>query len=382
MSVFVYDPILQDTLSKVRGVGRYLQLLHLTFGNEFQFIARISAVPRDATFINPFFNFLQPPLHVTRVAKKQIAVIHDLIPLKYPAHFPIGLKGQLNVFLNKLSLKTYDRIVTDSEVSKNDVVKILSINPEKIQVIYPALPQVFFNASFDHRSSIIESRKSNIKDRDYFIYVGDATWNKNLVNIARAVQKADVVCMFVGKIFADSPFTVHGSQKDNNVILGTPSVNRGTPESLVDSGQARMTNALNLSHPWQQELKQFMELTKDDQRFIFPGYVSDEELTFLYKNAVANILISRDEGFGFSYFEAASQKTPSILADRPIFHETAQDTALFVDPENPDTIATSLKTLLTDRTMRVTLGEKSYERAKNFTLQSFQKKWTMVFNQI
>lgn len=381
MSVFVYDPTVQDTLSKVRGVGRYLQLLHLAFGNEFQFIARLSAVPRDATFINPFFNFLQPPLHVTRVAKKQIAVIHDLIPSKYPTHFPIGLKGQLNVFLNKLSLKTYDRIVTDSKTSKNDVVKILGIKPEKIQVIYPALPQVFFNATFDHRSSIIESRRLNIKDRDYFIYVGDATWNKNLVNIARAVQKAGVVCVFVGKIFADSPFTVHGSQKDNNVILGIPPW-RETPEPLVDHGQARMTNALNLSHPWQQELKQFMELTKDDQRFIFPGYISDEELTSLYKNAVANILVSRDEGFGFSYFEAASQKTPSILADRPIFHETAQDTALFVDPESLEAITTSFQTLLTDRKMRATLGEKSYERAKNFTLQSFQKQWTMILNQI
>lgn len=373
MSVFIYDPTVQDTLSKVRGVGRYLQLIHLAFGNEFQFIARISTVPRDTTFINPFFNFLQPPLHVTRVAKKQIAVIHDLIPLKYPAHFPIGLKGQLNVFLNKLSLKTYDRIVTDSEVSKNDVVKILSINPEKIQVIYPSLPDIFFQVS--------QASSAQRLAHDYFIYVGDATWNKNLVNIARAVQKAGVVCVFVGKIFAGSPFTVHGSQKDNNVILGIPPW-RETPESLVDPGQTRMTNALNLSHPWQQELKQFMELTKDDQRFIFPGYVSDEELTSLYKNAVANILISRDEGFGFSYFEAASQKTPSILADRPIFHETAQDTAFFVDPESLEAITTSFQTLLTDRKMRATLGEKSYERAKNFTLQSFQKQWTMILNQI
>ncbi len=356
MSVFVYDPTVQDTLSKVRGVGRYLQLLHAAFDNEYRFITRLSDILRDATFINPFFNFLQPPLHLTRVAQKQIAVIHDLIPLKYPDHFPIGMKGQLSVFLNRLSLRTYDRIVTGSETNKHDIIKILGITPEKIQVIYPVLPDVFFQTS--------QAPSAERYAQDYFIYVGDATWNKNLVNIARAVQNTNITCMFVGKVFAD---------------LGHPA---GVASPEPTEGINEQHTPLDLSHPWQQELRHFVEISQDDKRFIFPGYVSDKKLTSLYKNAVANILISRDEGFGFSYFEAASQKTPSVLADRPIFHETAANTALFVDPEDPEALATVLKTLLNDRTLRTTLARKAYERTKNFTLQSFQKQWIMTLNQI
>ena len=37
--------------------------------------------------------------------------------------------------------------------------------------------------------------------KNYVLYVGDATWNKNLVNIARAIKLADVHCVFVGKVF-------------------------------------------------------------------------------------------------------------------------------------------------------------------------------------
>ena len=54
-----------------------------------------------------------------------------------------------------------------------------------------------------------------------------------------------------------------------------------------------------------------MAMAKDDKRFIFPGFISDDELITLYEQASLNILLSRDEGFGFSYVEAASLGCPS-----------------------------------------------------------------------
>src|SRR3990170_8768288 len=100
MKVTVFDPTIQDDKSKVRGIGRYLQILRENFKDEFTFTSNIGFWKLgfgnwdleigNSVFINPFFNLLQPPLTMLRMAKKQVAVIHDLIPLKYPTHFPVG----------------------------------------------------------------------------------------------------------------------------------------------------------------------------------------------------------------------------------------------------------------------------------------------------
>src|SRR3990167_4265851 len=102
--VYILDPTLNDPLSKVRGVGRYLQILKENLPQNTIFTDNIRQVSADSVFINPFYNFLQKPLTLMRFAKKQIAVIHDLIPLKYPEHFPVGIKGKINIFLNKFPL--------------------------------------------------------------------------------------------------------------------------------------------------------------------------------------------------------------------------------------------------------------------------------------
>ena len=81
-------------------------------------------------------------------------------------------------------------------------------------------------------------------------------------------------------------------------------------------------NNQNVNHPWQKDLKQFLDFIKNNDHFIFPGFIQDDELVWLYKNAILNILISHAEGFGFSYLEASSQKTPSVLSDIPVFRCT------------------------------------------------------------
>src|SRR3990167_4388128 len=104
--VFVYDSTLKDKLSSVRGIGRYLQILKENFP-EWTYVNNetIKQLNNDSIFINPFFNFLQPPVRSNhgwtlhkRIAKKQIAVIHDLILLKYPSHFPAGIKGSIYIY--------------------------------------------------------------------------------------------------------------------------------------------------------------------------------------------------------------------------------------------------------------------------------------------
>jgi len=401
--VLCFDPITSDQQSKVRGVGRYLQILKenfpdWTFSNKLQVTSYKLQV-----FLNPFFNFLQPPIWTgldlslqrilsgRRIAKKQIAVIHDLIPLKYPSKFPAGLRGNFNIFLNKLALKKYDLIVTDSLASKKDIIQILKIPEEKIKVIYPCLPKIFTNPKQPISTSFNQFQQVST---NFCLYVGDATWNKNLVNLARAVKIANVTCVFVGKIFE-----LLSSPKDNKIFAASQLSEQVSEPSHLDSRRrgertiprlnynfwrgmrvdlARKFSLSTFSHPWQKELKEFFQLVKDDKRFIFLGYVDDEDLIKLYQQASLNILPSRDEGFGFSYLEASSQGCPSILSDIPVFKEIAQDTSLFANPKNPNDLADKIIELYFDKNRQKILGEKAKKRIIKFNQKNFKEQWGKI----
>ncbi len=332
--IFVFDPTRLDSLSKARGIGRYLQILKENFPN-WTYSNKLPPIPYTLypVFLNPFFNFFHSPVSMNRIAQKQIAIIHDLIPLKYPSHFPVGIKGKLNVFLNQLALRNYDVIITDSEASKKDIIKILGIDEIKIKVIYPCLPKIFTRKTTPY----------SLLPTPYCLYVGDATWNKNLVNLAKAIKILNVTCIFVGKIF--SP-TSHRSPTANHY-----------------------------SHPWQLELKRFFEEIRGDKRFILKGFVPDEKLIQLYRQARVNILPSHDEGFGFSYLEAASQKCPSVLAGIDVLHEISGGNAMFADPHDPHSLADAIGELYFHQDVRNTLGAKSYERSKQFSSLEFKKKF-------
>lgn len=330
ISVYVFDPTAADEQSRVRGIGRYVETIMEALGASGKLVASLAEVPKEAALINPFFNLLSSPQITRRVARRQMAVIHDLIPFKYPRSFPIGLRGKLAVWNNKKMLSLYDKVITDSEASKQDIRSILGLHEEKIQVVYPSIASVFVTSFVPTPTEPIRTLTQN--NPNYFIYVGDVTWNKNLVNLARAVKLAHVPCVFVGKAFTG------------------PSTH----------------------HPWQQELDRFRQEAGADPLFIFPGFTTNEDLIYLYRHALANILVSHDEGFGFSYLEAGAQHCPSLLADRPIFHEISRGNALFANPENPEDMAEALKQLASSAGGRFELGEKAYARSQLFSTKEFR----------
>jgi|YNPMSStandDraft_1061717.scaffolds.fasta_scaffold15023_2 glycosyltransferase involved in cell wall biosynthesis len=375
--VLCFDPTNSDSQSKVRGVGRYLQILKenfpdWTFSNKLQVTGYKLQV-----FINPFFNFLQKPTTLKRIAKKQIAVIHDLIPLKYPSKFPAGIRGNFNIFLNKIALKKYDLIVTDSLASKKDIIQILKIPEEKVKVIYPCLPKVFKKVSSSKYQVLRKKTKkekpltsySLLLNTNFCLYVGDATWNKNLVNLAHAIKIANVTCVFVGKVFQINRLSSAKSEKSEKLKISDES------RILLNS-----SGLSDFNNPWQKELKKFFQLIKDDKRFIFLGYVADEDLIKLYQQASLNILPSRDEGFGFSYLEASSQGCPSVLSDIPVFKEIAKDSSLFANPENPNDIADKIIELYFNKNRQKILGEKALKRSQFFSCEKFKKSFLEIID--
>lgn len=337
MSIYIFDPTEKDPISRFRGAGRIIQILKENLSNDVKFIDNLNTVTQNNMLLIPFFSPFTSPLLTKKIAKKQILMIFDVIPLKFKKHFPIGFKGNLNLFLNKYFLKVYDKIITISKHSKKDIINYLKIPAEKIEVVYPTLSKIF---SAQQPTSISFNRLQSVST-DYCLYVGDVNWNKNLVNLAKAIKIANVNCVFVGK----------------NFVKNT---------KICDM-------SLQLFHPWQKEFKDFLTEVGDDKRFIFLGYVSDNELIKLYQQAKVNISISRDEGFGFSYLEASTLGCPSILSDIEIFREIADNSACFVNPNNPKDIAEKIRQIFQDKNKRNKLALEAQQRVNFFSQKRFQK---------
>jgi glycosyltransferase involved in cell wall biosynthesis len=314
-----------DPTSALRGVGRYVGALTELQG---KINNKIDLV------INPFFSVGGGRLekYVGTNNAQMIAVVHDIIPLLYRKNFPTGLVGWLRQKWNFQMLSRYTTIVTDSEKSKDDIITHLNkfLGP-KINVIHPYSSLVDVKPI---RTSI------NIVKNSYVLYVGDVNWNKNIVNMLNACIRSNTKLICVGKMF-------------------TPT---------------------NISLPANRELddfRQFMRIAlSSPEKVDLLGFVPDGELAQLYTNALCNLLVSRDEGFGYSYIESATFSTPSILSDIPVFREISQSKgALFANCEDADKIAQSITALKNSPEMRQELGEEARMRSLYFSKKRFLDEW-------
>lgn len=345
MDIYLLDPTFNDDQSKVRGIGRYVSSIIESLPN-IKRIANVKNIPFDSILLIPFFDITKKPIFYKRYAKIQLAVIHDIIPLKYPLHYPLGKKATLYKIFNIWYLKNYiDHVITDSEVSKLDIVKILKIPFTKITKIYPPIADVFF----DQKNSIVYTIP-----QEYVVYVGDATWNKNIVNILLATEKSKIHCIFVGKVFEQVKKYLSGD------------------ESVLD----------DLKNPWQNELLTFIKQAKTAKYAIFAGFITDGELIYIYKNALCNILLSRDEGFGYSFGEASLNLCPSLLSDKPIFHETSNDYAFFTKEESISLITEELLQIKNKSVLSVKIAKLAHNYCKKYSKDMFSQEFNKLISNI
>jgi glycosyltransferase involved in cell wall biosynthesis len=94
------------------------------------------------------------------------------------------------------------------------------------------------------------------------------------------------------------------------------------------------------------------------------GRVDDARLDALLAGALALVLPSRLEGFGFPPLEAALRGTPSVVSDLPVLRETlGADGALFVAPGDEHGLAAAIRRLRDDPDLRRRLSARAAARA-------------------
>lgn len=332
-----------QTGHKVRGVGFYLQhlkdaLLKYHSEHEYTFFNNIDELQGKFDVVHyPYFDpfFLTLPL-----IKKYptVVTIHDLTPLIFPQHFPAGIKGKMKWQIQKMSARNVDMIITDSQASKEDIIKIIDVKASKVAVTYLAAGEEFHKRVVSSEEVMELRKKYNLPEK-FILYVGDVTWNKNLPALVKASLKAKVPLVMVGKSLAQESY--------------------------------------DKSNPWNRDLVEVQDICKSNTLVQRLGFVSTEDLIKLYNLAAFFIMPSHYEGFGLPVIEAMQSGCPVITTRNGSLPEVAGDAALFVDGNNSEVMAEAIIKVVADEALQKELSSKGLARAKLF---SWQKTATQTMN--
>ena len=106
------------------------------------------------------------------------------------------------------------------------------------------------------------------------------------------------------------------------------------------------------------------------------GYITSEELVYLYSKATVFAFLSHYEGFGIPVIEAMGLGAPVLIGQDPAVTEAAGDAALSVDAEKPELICDALQRLLGDSKLRTDLSELGKQNVKRFSWKRVPKSWS------
>jgi glycosyltransferase involved in cell wall biosynthesis len=88
-----------------------------------------------------------------------------------------------------------------------------------------------------------------------------------------------------------------------------------------------------------------IELARQTPGVVMPGYTSDDELRWLYRNASGFVLMSLLEGFGMPVIEAIEYDLPCLVSGSSILTEIGGDAMVDADPLDTASIAAGMRSL-------------------------------------
>lgn len=114
---------------------------------------------------------------------------------------------------------------------------------------------------------------------------------------------------------------------------------------------------------------------------ITPGFVSTPELASLYRNSIALVQPSLEEGFGLPALEAMSSGTGVITSHDPALVEITGGAALNVDATSVREIAAAMQRMANDSELRLDLARRAIERAHRFTWRECARETRRVYRE-
>ena len=217
--------------------------------------------------------------------------VHDVIPLVAPQYHPLVYGIYFRRALPYLA-RHFDALIADSQSTASDMHRFLHTPAERIHTVPLAARWP------------VDQTTLHVTRKPFVLAVGTIEPRKNLLRVAQA--------------FLQAKHEIKNDELRLKIAGG-----RGW-------GNTRMDGVL-----------------RTHQKHIdWLGYVSDQELEQLYREARMLVFPSLYEGFGLPVLEAMSLGCPVITSNRSSLPEVGGDAAVYVDPEDTDQITSKIVRLL------------------------------------
>jgi glycosyltransferase involved in cell wall biosynthesis len=274
---------------------------------------------------------------------KSVYTFYDAIPIIFPERYFDRLPGFLKALYEKQkqAMLGSNRIVAISEASKRDLIKLMGADPHKVSRVFATLQKEDSNPPDADELARVQ-RKFFLTPR-YFAFCSVADWHKGVdslisaLAIARQTLAEPVQLAFIGPQHKEAHAYVR--------------------ELCFDAGL-------------------------HGRDVVVTGYIEDEELSLLFKGAIALVSPSRYEGFGYPAAQALALGVPVIASDRSSLPEVVGTAGILIEPEDPAAIANAMVNLATDEPLRQELILKGLVQAKEFDSVKIAREIHAIYREV
>jgi alpha-1,3-rhamnosyl/mannosyltransferase len=253
------------------------------------------------------------------------ATLHDMTCWILP-EFHTAANVRADRHFSEMLTKKAARMIAVSNSTKMDAIRLLNIDPDRIQVVYPGVADSFFGA------------KPAVRTRPYVLCVGMLEPRKNLITLLDAWQ------------------TVQPSIREEFDLLIAGAAGWNCQEILA-----------RLAHP--------------PAGVHYLGYRPQSELPGLMAGATVFVYPSLYEGFGFPVVEAMASGVPVLTSNHSSLQEVVQSAGMLIDPLSAGDIRKALERLLTSPALRERYSQEGSARAKQFTWDESARRTLRFFHE-
>lgn len=258
-----------------------------------------------------------------------VVVLYDLIPLVMQDVY-LNDAGMRAWYFEKLEvLKKADLILCISEYTKEDAIRELEIEANKIVTIGCDVDTLFFKREICKESELALKSKYGIKE-GFILYTGGMDKRKNIE----------------GLIDAYSLLEKNTKERYQLVIVCS-----------INEAQKR-------------EIEQYAQrLDIEKGRVVMSGHVSDDELAALYTLCDLFVFASLYEGFGMPILEAMRCGAPVIGSNNSSIREIIEISDAMFDPREHLEICKKIEEALYDEKLRAKLIENSALQSQKYNIK-------------
>ncbi|MAT96564.1 MAG: glycosyl transferase family 1 [Anaerolineaceae bacterium] len=279
-------------------------------------------------------DFVLPPVN-GRIPT--LLTVHDLSFIHYPHVFPERLVSYLNQVV-PWSISRATHVLADSEATRNDLLTIWQVPPEKVTVLYSGVHERFQPVSDVQKITAVR-QKYHLAEWPYLLSVGTLQPRKNYQMLIRAFAPlADKV-----------------------------------PHHLVISGGKGWLYDEMMAEVARQGLT---------ERVHFIGFVDDTDLPALYSAASLFVFPSLYEGFGLPLLEAMGCGTAVLTSSSSSLPEVAGEAAQQLPPDDQHAWTEMMLALLTNPVRREALAHAGHIQAKQFSWQASARQLLKIYQRL